>query len=165
MTGEVDSAKVVNTFVGGLITEAGPLTFPENASKDELNCVLSRKGNRRRRLAIDYENWGALSATTYTDTEVSTQALSHAVWTSVAGSGSRDFLIIQFDTTLYFYDLSVSPLSSGEKGFTQGITSFTATGASDVGSEPLTMVPGRGLLFCASSKVGASSFVITIPVN
>jgi len=55
MVGEIDSTKVFNTFVAGLITEAGPLTFPENSSKDELNCVLSRKGNRRRRLGVDYE--------------------------------------------------------------------------------------------------------------
>lgn len=47
--------KVYNTFVGGLVTEAGPLTFPENASADELNMEISRKGNRRRRLGIDYE--------------------------------------------------------------------------------------------------------------
>jgi hypothetical protein len=153
MTGEVDSAKVVNTFVGGLVTEAGPLTFPENASKDELNCVLSRKGNRRRRLALDYENSGALSATTYTDTEVVGQALSHAVWTSVAGSGTRDFLVLQFDTTLHFYDLSSTPLSSGVKSFTQSLSGFAATGATDVGLEPITMVSGRGLLFCASSKL------------
>jgi hypothetical protein len=153
MTGEVDSAKVVNTFVGGLVTEAGPLTFPENVSKDELNCVLSRKGNRRRRLAIDYENSGALSATTLTDTIASAQGLGTAIWTSVAGSGSRDFLVIQIDTTLHFYDLSTTPLSSGVKSFSQGITSFAATGATDTGSELVTMVSGRGLLFCASSKL------------
>ena len=37
--------RVVNTFVKGLITEAGELTFPPDASVDELNCVLSRDGS------------------------------------------------------------------------------------------------------------------------
>ena len=44
-----------NTFVGGLVTEASPLTFPENASLDETNFVLNRDGSRRRRLGMDYE--------------------------------------------------------------------------------------------------------------
>jgi hypothetical protein len=153
MTGEVDSAKVFNTFVAGLITEAGPLTFPENASKDELNCILFRKGNRRRRLGLDYESSGALSAVTLTDANALAQGLTSDVWTAVAGSGTRNFLVIQIDTTLHFYDLSTSPLSSGKKSFTQSISGFAASGATDVGIEPITMVSGRGLLFCASSKL------------
>lgn len=49
------SQKVVNTFIKGLITEAGELTFPEDASIDELNCLLERDGSRRRRLAVELE--------------------------------------------------------------------------------------------------------------
>jgi|TARA_Y100000296_G_C5178676_1_gene261759 hypothetical protein len=153
MVGEIDSTKVFNTFVAGLITEAGPLTFPENSSKDELNCVLNRKGNRRRRLGVDYESSGALSATTLTDTAALAQAIHTEVWTSVAGSGSRNFLVLQIDTTLHFYDLATSPLSSGKKGFTQSINSFGASGATDLGSEPVNIVSGRGLMFVASSKL------------
>ena len=153
MVGEIDSTKVFNTFVAGLITEAGPLTFPENASKDELNCVLSRKGNRRRRLGVDYENSGALSAVTLTYAAAAAQGLFADVWTAVAGSGTRNFLVLQIDTTLHFYDLSVSPLSSGKKGFTQSISGFAASGATDVGIESIVMTSGRGLLFCASSKL------------
>ena len=50
------SQKVVNTFIKGLITEAGELTFPEDASIDELNCLLERDGSRRRRLAVEVED-------------------------------------------------------------------------------------------------------------
>lgn len=42
----------INNFVGGLVTEASPLTFPENASLDEKNFVLNRDGSRRRRLGM-----------------------------------------------------------------------------------------------------------------
>src|SRR3546814_15800129 len=45
-----------NTFVAGLITEASPLTFPQNASLDEENFILSRKGSRARRLGMDLED-------------------------------------------------------------------------------------------------------------
>lgn len=33
--------KVYRSFTKGLVTEASPLTFPENASIDERNFVLS----------------------------------------------------------------------------------------------------------------------------
>lgn len=46
-------AKVeVNRFTAGLITEASPLTFPDNASLDEVNFVLNRDGSRNRRLGM-----------------------------------------------------------------------------------------------------------------
>jgi hypothetical protein len=38
-----------NTFVKGIITEAGPLTYPDGASLDEANFVLNRDGSRQRR--------------------------------------------------------------------------------------------------------------------
>ena len=44
----------VNTFVKGLITEASPLTFPENASLDELNFILNKDGSRQRRLGMEF---------------------------------------------------------------------------------------------------------------
>lgn len=43
------------TFVKGLITEASPLTFPENTSLAEDNFVLERTGTRRRRLGVNFE--------------------------------------------------------------------------------------------------------------
>lgn len=50
-----ETAKIYRTFVKGLITEASPLTYPENASTDEDNMILSRRGNRARRLGVDFE--------------------------------------------------------------------------------------------------------------
>ena len=48
-----NSLKVYNSFVGGLVTEATPLTFPENGVSDALNCIFDKKGDVRRRLGID----------------------------------------------------------------------------------------------------------------
>ena len=44
-----------NNFIKGLVTEAGPLTFPEGASLAEENFELNRKGYRQRRLGMDFE--------------------------------------------------------------------------------------------------------------
>ena len=145
--------KPYNTFVAGLLTEAGPLTFPENASKDELNCVLFRKGNRRRRLGCDYEDGYSLSSVTLNTATVRDQALRSDVWTSVAGNGNRNFLVIQIDTTLHYYDLSVDPLSGGKKSFTTNLASFAASGATNIGLEPVTIASGKGVLFVSSKKI------------
>ena len=40
------------TFVKGLNTEAGPLTFPENCTIEDINCVLTLKGSHKRRYGI-----------------------------------------------------------------------------------------------------------------
>jgi hypothetical protein len=45
----------INKFILGLVTDANPLTFPENASLEEENFVLNIDGSRRRRLGMDYE--------------------------------------------------------------------------------------------------------------
>ena len=50
----IGTEKLYRSFVKGLITEASPLTFPENASIDEKNFVLNRDGSRSRRLGVDY---------------------------------------------------------------------------------------------------------------
>ena len=72
--------RTVNTFVKGLITEASELTFPENASVDELNCALERDGTRRRRQALTYEDNHVLS-----DVVVPQGALVNTVdWYNVA---------------------------------------------------------------------------------
>ena len=39
-----------------MITEASPLTYPEDASYDEDNMILYRKGNRSRRFGVDFEH-------------------------------------------------------------------------------------------------------------
>lgn len=44
-----------NTFVAGLITDATPLTFPENASIDEANFVLNTDGSRQRRKGLVHD--------------------------------------------------------------------------------------------------------------
>ena len=53
--------KLYRTFLKGLVTEASPLTFPENTTYDEDNMLVFPAGNRARRLGIDYEDGYQLS--------------------------------------------------------------------------------------------------------
>lgn len=93
----------VNTFVKGIITEASPLIFPPNATADEQNFELNRDGTRERRLGFDRE-----SISNYPITEVGGTAVKHNVfrWKNVNGSASKEFIVVQVSSILYFYDPS-----------------------------------------------------------
>lgn len=45
----------VNHYVLGLVTEAGRMTFPENASVFEKNFILQPSGKRYRRLGMSLQ--------------------------------------------------------------------------------------------------------------
>ncbi len=100
--------RVVNTFVKGLITEAGELTFPPDASVDELNCDLRRDGSRRRRKGAAKETNHVLSSFTIADSEVTTTG----TWFNVGGESGQEFLVFQKGATLYFFNKSDVPFSA-----------------------------------------------------
>lgn len=103
--------KTVNTFVKGLITEAGEMTFPEGASTDELNCRLNRDGSRSRRLGFNIEDNGEFDYTVYTIG--SDDVYSTTVWHNVGGQAGVDWLVLQYGKTLRFYSLGSEPFSRG----------------------------------------------------
>ena len=101
-----------NTFVKGLITEASPLNFPANASREEINFELLRDGTRRRRLGFDYEDGYAKIATTVTKEQYSRARPIAYKWMEVAGVPGQNFLVVQANNVLYFFDANKAPLST-----------------------------------------------------
>jgi hypothetical protein len=99
--------RTVNTFVKGLITEASELTFPENASVDELNCALERDGTRRRRKAVTLEENAVTSGAAITEGSV----IQTSSWYNVAGQTNLEFLVVQNGKDLTFYEKARNPLS------------------------------------------------------
>lgn len=145
--------KVYNTFIAGLITEAGPLTFPENATTDEENCELFAKGNRRRRLGADLEDNFTLSTQAVVLDSWNSYAISTNEWKTVGGDGSLNFLVLQIGPTLYFYDLAIVPLSSRQKTFTIDLNNFKVSGATLIEREVVRVESGKGLLFVSGRKI------------
>lgn len=139
--------KLYNMFVKGLITEAGPLTYPENASTDELNCVLKRKGPRARRLGIDYEPDS--TAADISDTFDQTNLTNEFVWKAVDNNANTNFLCLQIGSTVKFFDLSSEPLTDGLKGFELDLLDYKVTGVDDavVASNYAQFTSGKGFLF------------------
>ena len=114
----------VQTFIKGLITEAGELTFPENASVDELNCDLFRDGSRRRRLGIKTEVGGSLSSFTVG----TTATVAFGDWDNVGNEAGKEYLVVQVDNTLYFYNKGALPFSSQEVATSINLSSYEASG-------------------------------------
>lgn len=113
MTRQINPAEVSN-FVGGLITEASPLTFPDNASLDEANFVLNRDGSRERRLGMDMEEgWHQVISelTVPADDNIAT---SSARWSNAGGNPDKDIVVLQLGNELRFFDTDSTALSAGE---------------------------------------------------
>ena len=103
-----------NTFIKGLMTEASPINFPENASVDEENFVLNTDGTRQRRLGLQDE----------TDSVIVDLGQSHPaagltgvhqvfLWDNAGTDGDVDIAVYKFGNKLHFFDRSFSTLSEG----------------------------------------------------
>lgn len=101
-----------NTFVAGLITEASPLTFPENAAVDINNFVLSKTGEIRRRLGMNFEEGFVSRYAKYVESAVSEPALSAYTWENAGGDGSVRLIVVQAGYTIHFYSSEDFPLSA-----------------------------------------------------
>lgn len=107
------AVKQYNTFVKGLVTEASPLTYPENASLDEDNFVLKRDGSRERRLGLDYEINYALTSTGFTQREIEEGKQSYHKWENPGGDTTVSIGVIRINNKLWFIDiLTPSPSAS-----------------------------------------------------
>lgn len=145
------TTKLYRTYVKGLITEASPLTYPEDTSIDEDNCLIFPKGNRTRRLGADFEDSYQLS--THEIADPSTTPIVEFVWSSVNNDALTSFLCTQVGGVIYFYNIYASPISSGLKSFSVDLTSYAASGATDIESSPIQMDSGKGFLFVAGEKI------------
>lgn len=114
--------KAFRSFTKGLITEASPLTFPENASLDEDNFVLNRDGSRSRRLGVDYENLYQLNNIGLTADTIKESKQSFHVWTTPGGSTSVSIGIIRIASKLFFLDLLTSNPSANLLNSGNGLT-------------------------------------------
>lgn len=145
--------KIYRTFVKGLITEASELTYPEDASINEDNCVIFRKGNRSRRLGIDFEDGNNIGSYGVSQEELAFSATKIYRWESVANNAEISFLVHQLGLTLYFYDLSASSVGQGLKPFTVDLSGFVASNADNPGYSEVAMASGKGYLFVVGEKI------------
>lgn len=97
-----------NTFVKGLITEASPLNFPEQAAKDIVNFDLNRDGTLYRRLGFGMEPSYVYRETPATDVN---DVITY-VWEEPASIVKSKFLVGIVNTSVKFYDLTNQSITS-----------------------------------------------------
>jgi hypothetical protein len=140
------TGKLYRTFNKGLITEAGFLTYPEDASTDELNTVLTKKGNRTRRLGLDYEvDSTDIEFPNVDDGDVTTEFF----WRAPGNASGLNYLTVQVGRYVYFFDVSVAPLSEGKKSYVLDLNDFAAPNATvvDLSTTNVSFAGGKGYLF------------------
>jgi len=139
--------KVVNTFVRGLVTERGELTFPPDASVDELNCDLRREGFRRRREAVAIETSNSLS----TFTTATSDLIWNGTWLNVGGVNDKEYEVVQVGSKLYFYDKVDAPFSGSEvTGQNVDLSSFEFAGSEGVSNFRCQFASLNGLCVVAN---------------
>ena len=97
------------TFVKGLNTEAGPLTFPENCTIEDINCVLTLKGSHKRRYGIKQELEGKplnIGSNILSYNDFKEFAFNTYTWKAPGNVGAKSFLVMQVNDKLFFYDIS-----------------------------------------------------------
>jgi hypothetical protein len=141
--------KPVNTFNKGLITEATVMTFPEGASSDELNCDLLKNGARQRRRGLEFEdNYQSSSFA------VSSGAFVHKqTWANVSGLGGTEFLVVQVNNIVYFYDKSSVTTSANQKSFSINLYDYDVGNSFDAATSPITCSSIIGYLVITSPAI------------
>lgn len=105
--------KTVNTLVRGLITESTDLTFPVDATVDELNCDLRLNGERRRRKGLALEDGGvfhSVGATTGSLFRVQ-------IWERVGDTIDLEFCVVQTGSQISFFERQRGSVSNYPKSF------------------------------------------------
>jgi hypothetical protein len=141
--------KTVNTFIKGLITEAGELTFPADASVDESNCELNRDGSRTRRFGADAETNNVLSSFTITDSEL----IHVGDWENVGGQSGLEYLVVQKGSTIYFYNKSEQPYSGNVLATSIDLTAYEIVGSVGVSQTKCQFTSINGVLLIASEAI------------
>ena len=101
----------INDLSQGLVSDASPLNFPENASLDEQNFSFTNTGARERRLGLDYEALHSLIDLNepYDDTD---EVVTSYLWRNAGNVPSLTYLVVQFNRQLLIFRTDTDQLSS-----------------------------------------------------
>lgn len=97
------------TFVKGLITEANKLNEPDNSASDMLNVEVDHKGTAKKRKGLRPEPLGVVVNSVIPSLDNAVAAIE---WKNVNGRPNVNFLVLQAGTTLHFYNLDSSTIST-----------------------------------------------------
>lgn len=103
----------INKFTAGLITDASPLTYPENSSAVDINMELNSDGSRQRAIGMDYEDDFVNISTNVSIAATQAIGKNFFRWENVGGDPDKTIICIQFSNQVKFFDGDSTPLSAG----------------------------------------------------
>jgi hypothetical protein len=145
-----EPVEVIN-LTRGLITEASPLQFPPDATRDERNYEIKTDGTRRRRFGVGYEVNYTLTETGLLTDELDSVSVGTYTWSTVGNDTELTIIVVAVGNTLYFHQqvegqaISQSALGS----ITVGVTPNTPLSFASVDGF-LVVVNGDGLIYTIS---------------
>lgn len=140
-------------FSKGIITELSKLDTVENSVAEFLNLDLSLSGKAIRRFGIDYESSVATGVSINTS-NIDSNAIAYGVWESVGGNGDLNFLVAQYGSKVYFYDMTTSPIDDNLKSFSIDLTAYQPASL-NAAKFQVSMSSGKGYLWLASEGIEA----------
>ena len=144
----------------GLVTEANPLRFPEDAATAADNVRFERPEQVTRRKGFDFET----NYTTFTSSSSNNEAITEYLWEAVAGDGERSFVVVQQGNFLHYYEVDSTGNVSGDKqAFTTDLTSYIPTNGSEPLSKQCQFVDGLGKLIVVNENI--NPIVVTFTPN
>jgi hypothetical protein len=138
----------MTTFAQGLVTEANELTFPENASVDELNCLLEKSGLRRRRPGFGFEQGHEFSSFTLSNPTM----FNLGSWVNVGGNSAKEYACLQVENKVYFYNKTASPISGQQLGDSVDLSLYAVLGGCGC-SERVSFTSIKGALVIAGPGI------------
>ena len=146
------SNKNYRTFVKGMITEASPLTYPEEASLSEDNCIVFSKGNRVRRLGFEMEENGVLVGPPVPYSDFS--RTSEYLWEAVNETGERDFLVQRMGKNVSFFNGDSDTLSTTKHSFVLDLSAYEVdTPVHTLDEAHISITAGKGFLFLVGETI------------
>lgn len=145
MPRQLTRTQSLNTFSGGLNTEANPLAFPEGTLKDADNVDVLRNGTARWRRSLAFEEGGNFPDRNFSPTDMTDKAISSHEWLSVENQDSLNFHVVQVGSLLLFHQKGTDKLSASYVGQ----VNLGPSGAQDAWD----MVSGQGKLFVVSKNL------------
>lgn len=103
----------INKFNAGLITDASPLTTPDNSSLDEDNFVLNIDGSRNRRLGMDLELNHEEIETDIVYTSSEPIKVRSFRWDNAGGDPERYIQVVQIGNSIDFFHMDNLSVSTG----------------------------------------------------
>lgn len=137
------------TLSKGVISEAPPTAFPEDAALECVNFKLNRDGSIQRRAGVDYESGYSLTNVGYNVSDIPNKAVGSYRWDNVGGDSNVSFLAIQVGNTIYFYNATETTVSASAP------QSFEITALS--GETPISFAAVQGNLVAVHGELTFNS--------